>query len=100
MDKRGEKALNLRDESAGDKIVFKDIKEFKPTFWYVTFLCFTFYAAIFPFQSLSTDFFHTKWGIARTADVRRAASWPRSSTTSSTSSARPAASRASSSSPR
>jgi MFS family permease len=67
MDKRGEKALSLRDESAGDKIVFKDIKEFKPTFWYVTFLCLTFYAAVFPFQSLSTDFFHTKWGIALTA---------------------------------
>lgn len=67
MDKRGEKALNLREESAGDKIVFKDIKEFKPTFWYVTALCFTFYAAVFPFQSLSTDFFATKWGIALTA---------------------------------
>jgi MFS family permease len=69
MDKRGEKTLNLRDESAGEKIVFKDIKEFRPTFWYVTFLCFTFYAAIFPFQSLSTDFFVTKWGIARTAEA-------------------------------
>jgi len=68
MDKRGEKPLNLRDESAGDKIVFRDIKEFKPTFWYVTGLCFTFYAAIFPFQSLSTDFFHTKWGIVRTVE--------------------------------
>jgi MFS family permease len=67
MDKRGEKVLNLRDESAGDKIVFKDIKEFKPTFWYVTFLCLTFYAAVFPFQSLATDFFATKWGIALTA---------------------------------
>ncbi|MFO7734232.1 MAG: MFS transporter, partial [Candidatus Aminicenantes bacterium] len=69
MDKRGEKVLNLRDESAGDRIVFKDIKSFKPTFWYVTFLCLTFYAAIFPFQSLSTDFFVTKWGIARTAEA-------------------------------
>lgn len=69
LDKRGEKALNLRDESAGDKIVFKDIKAFKPTFWYVTFLCLTFYAAIFPFQSLSTDFFVTKWGIARTVEA-------------------------------
>ena len=69
MDKRGEKALNLRDESAGDRIVFRDIKSFKPTFWYVTFLCLTFYAAIFPFQSLSTDFFVTKWGIARTAEA-------------------------------
>jgi MFS family permease len=69
MDKRGEKALNLRDESAGDKIVFRDVREFKPTFWFVTGLCFTFYAAIFPFQSLSTDFFHTKWGIARAAEA-------------------------------
>jgi len=69
MDKRGEKALALRDESVADKIVFKDVKEFKPTFWYITALCFTFYAAIFPFQSLSTDFFVTKWGIARTAEA-------------------------------
>ncbi|HPW18540.1 MAG TPA: MFS transporter [Candidatus Aminicenantes bacterium] len=69
MDKRGEKALNLRDESAGDKIVFKDIREFRPTFWFVTGLCFTFYAAVFPFQSLATDFFHTKWGIALTAEA-------------------------------
>jgi MFS family permease len=69
MDKRGEKVLALRDESAGDRIVFKDIKSFKPTFWYVTFLCLTFYAAIFPFQSLSTDFFVDKWGIARTAEA-------------------------------
>jgi MFS family permease len=67
MDRRGEKVLSLRDESVAEKIVFRDIKEFKPTFWYVTFLCFTFYAAIFPFQSLSTDFFATKWGIALTA---------------------------------
>jgi MFS family permease len=67
MDRRGEKVLHLRDESAGDKIVFKDIKEFKPTFWFVTALCFTFYSAVFPFQNLSTDFFHTKWGIALTA---------------------------------
>jgi len=69
MDKRGEKVLALRDESAGDRIVFKDIKALKPTFWYVTFLCLTFYAAIFPFQSLSTDFFVDKWGIARTAEA-------------------------------
>jgi MFS family permease len=67
MDKRGEKVLHLRDESAGEKIVFSDIKEFRASFWYVTFLCLTFYAAIFPFQSLSTDFFVDKWGIARTA---------------------------------
>ena len=69
MDRKAERVLQLKDESGGDKIVFKDIKEFKPTFWYVTFLCLTFYAAIFPFTALSTDFFVDKWGIARTAEA-------------------------------
>jgi len=68
MDRRGEKVLKLRDESAGEKIVFKDIKAFPKAFWYVTFLCLTFYAAIFPFQALSTDFFADKWGIRRTVE--------------------------------
>jgi MFS family permease len=67
MDRRGEKALKLKSESAGDKIVFADIKQFKASFWYVTFLCFTFYSAVFPFTNLSTDMFVDKWGIARTA---------------------------------
>jgi MFS family permease len=69
LDKRAEKTLELRDESAGEKIVFADIRKFRPTFWYVTFLCLTFYAAVFPFQTLSTDFFADKWGIARTAEA-------------------------------
>lgn len=69
MDRRGEHVLRLKDESGGDKIVFKDIKEFKPTFWYVTFLCVTFYSAIFPFTNLSTDFFVDKWGIAKVAQA-------------------------------
>lgn len=69
MDRRGEKVLHLRDESAEEKIVFSDIKELKPSFWYVTFLCTTFYSAIFPFTALSTDFFVTKWGIAKVAET-------------------------------
>jgi MFS family permease len=69
MDRRGEHVLRLKDESAGDKIALKDIKDFKPTFWYVTFLCVTFYSAIFPFTNLSTDFFVDKWGIAKVAQA-------------------------------
>jgi MFS family permease len=67
MDRRGERELKLRDESAGEKIVFKDIKDLKPTFWYVTLLCMTFYSAIFPFTSLAPNFFVEKWGIAKVA---------------------------------
>ena len=60
MDRRGERILKLKDGGgSGDKIVFADIKAFKPSYWYVTFLCLTFYAAIFPFTNLSTDFFST-----------------------------------------
>ncbi|KKN61765.1 hypothetical protein LCGC14_0518420, partial [marine sediment metagenome] len=67
--RRGEFALKLKDEKVEEKIVLKDIKEFKPTFWYVTMLCVTFYSAIFPFTALSTDFFADKWNIARVSDV-------------------------------
>jgi len=69
MDRRGEHVLKLKDESAGEKIVLRDIKEFKPTFWYVTMLCLTFYSAIFPFTALSTDLFVDKWRIARVAEA-------------------------------
>ena len=68
LDRRGERVLKLKDESAAEKIVLRDIKEFKPTFWYVTMLCLTFYSAIFPFTALSTDFFVDKWGIAKVAE--------------------------------
>jgi MFS family permease len=67
MDKKGEKVLDLRKEGIEEKIVFKDIKKFKPSFWYVTFLCVTFYSAIFPFLALAPAFFSEKWGVAAVA---------------------------------
>jgi MFS family permease len=68
MDRRGERVLQLKDGTE-EKFQVKDIKEFKPTFWYVSLLCVTFYSAIFPFTNLSTDFFVDKWGIARYAEA-------------------------------
>jgi MFS family permease len=67
LDRRGEKALGLTEEGAGEKIVPADIRKFTPSYWYVTLLCVTFYSAIFPFTALSTDFFHDKWGLPLTA---------------------------------
>jgi MFS family permease len=69
LDRRGERLLRLKDTETGDKIVFKDIKEFKSNFWFVTFLCVTFYSAIFPFTALATDFFVDKWGVRRVAET-------------------------------
>ncbi len=66
LDRYGERALHLKDEEAGDKIVLSDIRQFGASYWYVTALCVTFYSAIFPFTALSTDFFVDKWGVPRT----------------------------------
>ena len=63
MDRRGERILRLKDGASEEKVVVKDIKHFKPTFWFVTMLCLTFYSAIFPFTALSLKFFNEKWGI-------------------------------------
>jgi len=69
LDKRGERALALKEEGGGDTIVLADIKRFTPSYWYVTLLCVTFYSAIFPFTALSTDFFNSKWGLPLTAET-------------------------------
>jgi MFS family permease len=63
LDKKGEAVLGMKEEGAGDKIVFSDVRAFANTYWYVTFLCLTFYSAIFPFTALSTNMIATKWGI-------------------------------------
>lgn len=69
MDKHGERQLKLTESETEEKIVFKDIKNFKPAFWYISMLCVLFYSAVFPFTALSTDFFVDKWGIARVAET-------------------------------
>ena len=70
LDRRGERALpDLQEAGAEDKITFSQIARLKPSFWYVSLLCVTFYSAIFPFTALSTDFFADKWGVARVAET-------------------------------
>jgi MFS family permease len=50
--------------SAEEKVVFKDIFAFKPSFWYVSLLCMTFYSAVFPFTAFSTVFLQSKFGFS------------------------------------
>ena len=63
MDRRGERILRLKDGAVEEKITLNDIRHFKPSFWYVSILCVTFYSAVFPFQTLAPSFFTEKWGI-------------------------------------
>jgi MFS family permease len=69
LDKRGEKVLQLKSESADEGFSIKHIKEFKASFWYVSLLCVTFYSAIFPFTSLAPDFFVEKWHIVKSVEA-------------------------------
>lgn len=61
LDRRGERILGLSEKEAGDRILLGQVKHLGASFWYITILCFAFYSAIFPFTSLSTNFFHEKW---------------------------------------
>jgi len=47
-----------------EKFVFKDVFAFRPSFWYVSLLCMTFYSAIFPFTAFSTVFLQEKFGFS------------------------------------
>lgn len=70
LDRRAESRLDLREEKeVGDRIVAKEVRSLGPSFWLVTVLCFTFYSAIFPFTSLSTNFFHEKWNLPNTVGL-------------------------------
>jgi MFS family permease len=61
LDRRAQRILSLKEEEAGDRIVLGEIKRLGSSFWYITIICCAFYSAIFPFTSLSTNFFHEKW---------------------------------------
>lgn len=62
LDKRAERILERpslqTDENATS---IKDATNFKSEFWMLTFICVTFYLTIFPFISIASKFFQTKW---------------------------------------
>jgi MFS family permease len=51
-------------EGPSEKFVFKDIFAFRPSFWFISLLCMTFYSAIFPFTAFSTVFLQTKFNFS------------------------------------
>jgi MFS family permease len=61
LDRHAESALELSETGAQDRIKLSEIFQFRLSYWHLAFLCLCFYSAIFPFTSLSTNFFHEKW---------------------------------------
>ncbi len=60
LETRAESLYELGKAGAIDKLEFKGIFCFNPSYWLVVGLCFTFYSAIFPFRTFAIDFFTNK----------------------------------------
>ena len=67
LEARAEKQYVVGEAASTDKLVWKDLLTFDASFWYITGLCLTFYAAIFPFRSFAIKFFQEGYGMTRPA---------------------------------
>jgi MFS family permease len=60
MESRAEQRYELGRAGDVDKLEFRGLLRFNPSYWLVVGLCFTFYSAIFPFRTFAIDFFTNK----------------------------------------
>ena len=67
LEERAEKHYVVGQAGSTDKLVIKDLLTFDRSFWYITGLCLTFYAAVFPFRSFAIKFFQEGYGMSRPA---------------------------------
>jgi len=62
-----EKRYQVGPAGATDKVVFKDIKAFGLSYWYIVALCVTFYSGIFPFETFAYKSFMDAHHVTREA---------------------------------
>jgi MFS family permease len=55
----------LGEASETEKITFQDLFRFSRSYWLICALCFTFYSAVFPFQTFAVKFFQEAHGLTR-----------------------------------
>jgi MFS family permease len=65
LEDRAVRRYDMGTAGATDKVVFADLFRFGTSYWYVVFLCITFYSAIFPFQTFAVKFFMEAHGTTR-----------------------------------
>ncbi len=61
LDKDADKLIKAGTE---EKIVVKDVWQLSSAFWFICFLCLTFYSAIFPFTNHAPRFLQMKFGLS------------------------------------
>lgn len=62
-----EKHYQVGQAGATDKVVFRDIKDFGLSYWYIVALCVTFYSGIFPFETFAYKLFMDAHHVSREA---------------------------------
>lgn len=67
LEASAERKYVVGEAGSTDKLVLKDLLTFDHSFWYITGLCLTFYAAVFPFRSFAIKFFQEGYGMTRAA---------------------------------
>ena len=67
LEKRAEGRFDLGEAAATDKLAFKDLYRFSPSYWYIVALCVVFYSTVFPFRSFAIDYFQQAHGLSREA---------------------------------
>jgi MFS family permease len=65
LEARAERQYVIGEAARTDKLVWRDLFSFDRSFWYITGLCLTFYAAIFPFRAFAIKFFQEGHGMQR-----------------------------------
>jgi len=71
IDRYGEKKKYVSFvEESDETFSLRQAIRLPSAFWVISFLCVTFYSAIFPFQAAATDFFTERYGLSNVAAAR------------------------------
>src|SRR5216683_2429823 len=67
MEVHAEKRYQVGPAGSTDKVVFRDVKSFGLSYWYIVALCIVFYSGIFPFETFAYKFFMDAHHVTREA---------------------------------
>lgn len=67
QEKRIEGRYDLGAAGQGERLDFRNLYRFSPSYWYIVGLCVVFYATVFPFRTFAINYFQQAHGLDREA---------------------------------
>ncbi|MBX2992253.1 MAG: MFS transporter [Bacteroidetes bacterium] len=65
LEKRAERLYALGEQGETEKLEFRSLYRFSPSYWYIVGLCVVFYSTIFPFRAFAIKYFIEAHGTSR-----------------------------------